>query len=34
VTIAPAPNANLPFATGIVGAMLRYADRQTDLATT
>jgi hypothetical protein len=33
-TISPAPNANLPFATGTVGAMLRYADRQTDLATT
>jgi hypothetical protein len=33
VTVSPAPNANLPFATGTVGAMLRYADRQTDLAT-
>ena len=34
VTLSPAPNANLPFATGTVGAILRYADRQTDLATT
>jgi hypothetical protein len=33
VTISPAPNATLPFATGTVGAMLRYVDRQTDPAT-
>jgi hypothetical protein len=33
VTVSPAPNANLPFATGTLGALLRYADRQTDLAT-
>jgi hypothetical protein len=32
VTISPAPNANLPIATGTVGAMLRYAERQTRLA--
>ena len=32
-TVSPAPNATLPYATGIIGALLRYADRQTDLAT-
>jgi hypothetical protein len=32
VTISPAPNATLPIATGTVGAMLRYAERQTRLA--
>jgi hypothetical protein len=33
VTVTPAPNAILPMATGTVGAMLRYADRQARLAT-
>jgi hypothetical protein len=32
-TVSPAPNANLPYATGIIRSLLRYADRQTDLAT-
>lgn len=32
VTLSPSPNANLQFATGILGALLRYGDRMTHLA--
>jgi hypothetical protein len=34
VTVSPNPNAYLPFTTETVGALLRYGDRMTKLATT